>query len=170
MNKLLLTLGLLLTLNLYAAPAPFGLELGKATIDDLKNKYSVKKTGINAVSFGDMYEINTSTIDFDGLQSISAAFNMKGKLIAISAKLKKSRFDDLFSSLNRKYKLISKEIPSVGNKYANFEDGLTVIILKADHLSFSMDMTYIQSEFLNEIIKEREKQKMDNKAKDESQL
>ena len=72
--------------------------------------------------------------------------------------------------VNGKYKLITKEIPFVDEKFVRFEDGQTVIILEAKHMNFSMTMLYIQSELLNEIMKASEEQQNKKKAKEKSQL
>lgn len=141
-------IGALLTipLNVIANPAPFGLEIGKATIKEVTSKYHAQKAGINKYSGGEMYDL--SGINFDGLQHVTAIFSKDGKLLALLSTLPKSKFDHLLNTLGDKYQLVSKNIPFVGDKTAKLVDGNTEIILDAPHMSFKMEMNYITKDLL----------------------
>lgn len=108
-----------------ADPSPFGLEIGKATIKDVKSKYSAKSVGTNKYSQGEMYDMDVSKISFEGLQSARVIFSTDGRLIAVLCTLPKSKFNYLFDSLKGKYKLVNSNIPFVGDTSASFVDGNT---------------------------------------------
>lgn len=151
----------------YADPAPFDLEIGKATVDDVKGKYKIVSAGINKYSKGDMYDLTPSELEFDGLQSARVIFNEKNILMAVILNFPKNKFDQLLPSLNEKYKLISKDIPFVGNKRAKFSDGNTEIALNSEHLSFNTTLDYISYDLLK-AFNDASKQENENKKKSES--
>lgn len=80
----------------YADPAPFGLEIRKSTVSDVKKKYKAEYKGSNKYSNGDMYSLDTNVIGIEGLQSATAIFDQNNKLIAILTKFPKHKFDYLF--------------------------------------------------------------------------
>lgn len=146
MKKLVIAALLVTPAFSWANPAPFGLEIGKATIKDVEAKYGAERTGINKYSNGEMYDLDVSGINFDGLQKATVIFSQDGKLLAVLTTLPKNKFDYLLSSLSGKYKVVSKKLPYVGNKSAKFIDGNTEITLDAPHLSFDMEMNYIDKD------------------------
>lgn len=154
----------------FADPAPFGLELGKSTIDDVKNKYSVENAGINKYSNGEMYELDVSEVKFDGLEKATIIFSQDGKLLAVLTTLSKDKFDYLFDSLGKKYQLVSKKIPFVGDKSAKFIDGNTEISLDAPHMSFEMDMNYINKDLWISFKNKSNKEQKDKEQSEQSQL
>lgn len=143
MKKVVLAALLAFPVTTLADPAPFGLEIGKATIKDVKAKFGAERTGINKYSNGEMFDLDVSSINFDGLQKATVIFSQDGKLLAVLTTLPKHKFDYLMSNLSSKYKVVSKNIPFVGNKSAKLVDGNTEITLEAPHLSFEMEMNYI---------------------------
>lgn len=48
---------LMVTATVYADPAPFGLEIGKATVSDAEKMYGIEQTGVNKFSNGPMYNV-----------------------------------------------------------------------------------------------------------------
>lgn len=170
MKKIILTICLLLPINAMAAPSPFGLEMGKATIDDAKKRYQLESHGKNPVSQGENFEIVTKDIDFDGLQSLNITFNKDRKLVSLSANLGKYRFDALMKSMQAKYTLVNQDIPFVGDKYAQFRDGNIEIMLDAPHLGFDMTLMYIQSDYLQALQKSIRDDKKKKQQREDSQL
>ncbi len=129
-----------------ADPAPFGLEIGKATISDVKKKYQTQATGKNKYTHGEMLNLNTDAINIEGLKSVTAIFDSKDKLVAVLTTFPKNKFNFLFDTMrNKKYKLVKKNIPFVGNTSAEFKSKGTSIFLNAPHLSFEMSLHYIDS-------------------------
>lgn len=146
MKKIILTALLTLPMVASADPAPFGLEIGKATIKDVKAQYGVKNAGVNKYSGGEMYDLDVSKIDFEGLKKATVIFSQDGKLLAVLTTLPKNKFDYLLNGLGNKYQVVSKQIPHVGNKSAKLVNGNTEILLDAPHMSFEMEMNYINKD------------------------
>ena len=168
MHRWALTAALTLSATLsWAAPAPFGLEIGKATVADVKAAYPVQSAGTNAYSGGEMYQIDVSRIEFDGLKAVLAIFGKDGSLQAVSATLDKNRFDAVNQSLAGKYKVVSKQLPFVGDKRVVYADGQTEIELNAPHMSFQMEMVYATKSLLKAFKQQRSDDKK-NKAKNEA--
>ena len=155
-----------------ADPAPFGLAIGKMTVDEFKKKYAAQPDGINKYSLGPMFIVDTgkSGIHFDGLQELVAIFGEDGKLMVVIGKVQKSRFEAVYDSLRNKYRLVSKDIPFVGNKFAKFRDGNTVIELDAPHLSFTMQVRYLHQSFLKRFEEISRKEREEKRKKEQSQL
>jgi len=168
MNKILIAFLLALPMFSVADPAPFGLEIGKATIKDVKEKYHAQKTGVNKYSGGEMYDL--SGIDFDGLQKSTAIFSKDGKLLALLTTLPKNKFDYLLDGLSNKYQIVSIKTPFVGDKYAKLVDGNTEITLDAPHLSFKMEMNYINKDLWNSYTAQSKQEQQKKKSSEHSQL
>ena len=135
------------SMSVWADPAPFGLELGKATIADMEKKYTANYTGINKYSSGKMYTLEPSELGVAGISSATVIFDKDLKLVAVLTNLSKNRFDELYRSLSGKYKVKSKEIPFVGNKKVVMKDGKTEVTLDAPHMSFNMELNYVNTDF-----------------------
>ena len=74
----------------------------------------------------------------------------------------KDNFESFFESMSKKYKLISKNIPFVGNKQALFQADNCKVKLSAPHMSFEMNISYMTNELeliLLEYIKQEEQNK-----------
>jgi hypothetical protein len=159
-----------LPLPVAADPAPFGLEIGQTTVEEMRAKYAAKKTGINKYSNGEMYALDTSSIAIDGLQEATVIFSEDGRLLAVLTTFPKHKFDYLLDVMNSKYRVVSKQIPFVGSKSAKFVDGNTEIILDAPHLSFQMEMNYISKDFLKAYREQSEKEQQQKEKREQSQL
>lgn len=154
----------------FANPAPFGFELGKATYSEVTAKYPAKQSGTNEYSQGKVIAVDKSNFELNGLQGdVIFTFDTNDKLIAVVAILHKDKFDDIFSSL-RKYKLVSKNVPFVGNKSAKFKDGTCEIILDAPHLSFQMELIYVMSDFYKKLQNSTKQEEQNRKSKQDSIL
>jgi hypothetical protein len=154
----------------HADPTVFKMQLGQTTEAELKKMYKVSHEGTNKYSFGNMYSVPTSSIDFEGLQEVTAIFNEQGVLVAVLTKLPKRKFDYLNSALSGKYKLVNKNIPFVGNKSVKYADGNTEITLDAPHMSFDMSMNYITQELLDRFNKISEAESAKKRSNEASQL
>lgn len=170
MRKILILALLVMPIIVMAEPSPFGLEIRKATVSDVKAKYNAKKTGINKYSNGEVYGLDVSGINFEGLQEATLIFGQEGKLLAVLTKLPKNKFDYLLNNLSAKYKLVSKQIPFVGNKSAKFVDGNTDITLDAPHMGFGMEMNYVNKDLLKSYYNQSNKEKQNKQKSEQSQL
>jgi hypothetical protein len=172
MRKLLsIVILLCLSLNLSADPAPFGLEIGKASLNDIKKKYSIQHTRKNKYTGGDMYSLNPDDMGIEGLQSVTAILNKSNKLVAILTTFPKTKFKFLFNTMKQKrYKLTKNNIPFVGNTSAEFRHGRTIIILDAPHLSFQMDLHYIDYNTFKAFKNAQRKEAQQKKKAEQSKL
>ncbi len=171
MEKIIYVFVFFLFFNVTADPAPFGLEIGKATIKDVKKKYKALHTGENKYTGGDMYSLDTSIIGIEGLQSATAIFDKKYRLVAMLTTFPKSKFQFLFDTMRqKKYKLAKKNIPFVGNKTAQFKNGKTTVYLDAPHLSFEMSLNYIDDQTYKEFQKAQRQENQQKKRTDQSKL
>ncbi|MCX7099417.1 MAG: hypothetical protein NTV43_16090 [Methylococcales bacterium] len=138
------------SITVFADPAPFGLEIGKATLADVEKTYSIEQqTGVNKYSKGPVYKVPINQVNFDGLEELKITFNEKGVFIGLEATLQKSQLKSLHESLSKKYKVVSEDIPSVGNSFVEYLNGSTSIFLVAPHMSFEMRLIYANKEFLS---------------------
>jgi hypothetical protein len=153
-----------------ADPKPFGLEIGKATIADAEKAYNIEKTGTNKYSNGPMYNVPVSQLNYDGLKELTLIFNQKGILTGALATLPKDQFKATHQSLSKKYKVISQQVPFVGNSSAKYIDGSTEIELNAPHLSFDMSMNYLHKELKNAFEAQSKAESAAKKRAQESQL
>ncbi|MBT1066152.1 hypothetical protein KJY73_21430 [Bowmanella sp. Y26] len=154
----------------YADPAIFKMELGTTTEDQVKSMYSAKQTGVNKYSLGNMYDIPTGEVSFEGLKELTAIFDKNGVLVGVLTTFNKSKFDYLNQAIGGKYKLVSQRIPFVGDKSATYRDGATEISLNAPHMGFDMSMNYLRDELTQAFNKQTEAEKRAKQNKETSQL
>lgn len=165
------------TSYLWADPAPLGLEIGKATIKEAKEKYKLSYVGINQYTEGEMYNVDAYQIEMKYLKNCSLIFDKNSKLVAVLMTFSKSgsgrnnpEFQYYFNLLKERYKLVRSDIPFVGDSYARFVDGNTEIILEAPHLSFTMTLTYIKKDTLNSMNEQIKREKSEEKSKTKKNL
>lgn len=170
MKKVLLTALLLSSSTAFADPTVFGLTIAETTVAQLKQTYRVSYSGENKYSHGDMYSINQGQIQFEGIGEVTAIFNNNGVLQAVLSNFNKSKFDYLNSVLSKKYQRVSQNVPFVGNKSATYKDGNTEISLDAPHMSFTMSMNYMTTEFLDAYHQQVQQEKNQQQQQESSML
>lgn len=135
----------------HAEVAPFGLAVGSATIRDvhaqLGSDTRLEDNGFNKWSDGPMLLSNGTGLGIEGLQNALFIFDTKETLVGVVLTLPKSRFDAITAHLKSKYKLVSSQIPPVGNKSATFREDAITIETVAPHLSFEMEVRYFHKTF-----------------------
>lgn len=155
---LIATLGLNMAQSALAAnAAPLGLELGVASLDQVKTRLSATRltpAGINAYSDGPMFESDGAGLDIEGLQRITFIFDKGNRLAGVVMTMAEHRFDDVYRFLAGKYRLQSKHIPFVGNRYARFSQDASIVEVEDPHLSFEMEVRYLTTE-LEKTFKQR---------------
>lgn len=158
---------MLVSSSAFADPSIFGMEIGKMTESELQSTYNVSYAGINKYSNGNMYSIPAGSISFEGVKEVTTIFSEDGKLLAVLTTLPKNKFDYLKGILDGKYRLMSQQIPFVGNKKVTYRDGATEISLAAPHMSFDMSMNYIHDDLMqafNRQSRAEARQKQQNEA------
>ena len=168
MKRIISSLLFLAATTVFAEPAPFGLEIGKATVADAEKMYRIEKTVVK--NNFTTYKVPVNQVNFDGLKELAISFNEKGVLIGVIAKLPKSQFKSIHDSLSKKYKVVSQEIPFVGDSSAEYASGSTVVLLNAPHLSFDLEMGYIQKNTLSIAKAQKEAKEAAKKKAQEDQL
>lgn len=171
MKKLLVIVSLVLALtstnSAFADPKPLGFELGKATIEEVQNTYKTTDAGISVHTEGKMLNVDAYEVGLQDLQKVLFIFNSDGTLSVVDMTFIKTKFDELYGQLNKKYKLVKKQIPFVGNKYAEYKNGKSTVKLDAPHMSFELDVIYGQNSFfktMKEVNNRQEQQRKDKQA------
>ncbi|AVP96509.1 hypothetical protein C7S18_04540 [Ahniella affigens] len=171
MIKLLLLTTMLMTAGAaFADPAPFGLELGKATLTDAKAKYRLKELGINKYSNGPMHQVQPGQISFEGLRNVTLIFDSNQILSGVLTTFPKGRFNDLNDGLAQKYRLVSKSTPFVGDSEAKYVNGQTEISISAPHMSFELNMIYLRQELLSAFDAQSSAEQQAKKNREDAQL
>lgn len=136
-------------LALAANAAPFGQELGVTTYAQVKQQVGGKSdltdSGTNKFSGGKMLQGNGSDLGIEGLSEVTFIFDRTDKLAGVLMTLPKESFKPTLKALTAKYKLVSSEVPFVGNASAKLKQGDSVIELNAPHMSFTMEVLYLTS-------------------------
>lgn len=134
-------------LVLAANAAPFGQELGVATYAQVKQqvggKTDLSDAGTNKFSGGKMLQGDGSGLGIEGLSGVTFIFDRADKLAGVLMSLPKERFKPTLKALSAKYKLVSSEVPFVGNASAKLKLGDSVVELNALHMSFAMEVLYL---------------------------
>ena len=162
--------GLVFSAAALANPTFYGMTLGETTESELQEQYTVQRTGVNAVSRGNMYKLDPDEIGLEGLKSVQAVFMQDGRLGAIFAKLDKNRFGDLKEILDGKYEIGYENVPRVGNKAMVYNVGESSVSLKAPHLSFEADLDYILDEMMDMADQQRKAREQQQRQQESSQL
>lgn len=88
------------------------------------------------------------------------------KLLAISTTFGKYKFKSLKENLSQKYQLVEKKLEFVGDQYVKYQNDETIIELKSPHMSFELNLLYIDKEF-NEQVEQAVKQEKNQKKQKE---
>lgn len=127
--------------------APLGFAVGKATLKEVKagvpGGAKLSNDGTNRYSQGPMFKAQGRAFDIEGLQDVLFVFDEREALVAVKMTMTTGGFGRVYQNLAGKYRLVSKDIPFVGDKSARFQQGDIVIELEAPHMSFDMTVTYI---------------------------
>ncbi|MEW5893698.1 MAG: hypothetical protein AB1697_11195 [Pseudomonadota bacterium] len=127
--------------------APLGLELGVATLDQVKamvgSQTPLTDKGINAYSDGPMLAGDGRGLNIEGLENILFIFTPSNRLEGVVMTMSKHKFDEVLGFMSRKYRVQKRVIPYVGDKYVRFTSGNSIAEINAPHLSFSMEVVYI---------------------------
>lgn len=170
MKKTFLAFFLLPILS-WADPNPLGFEINKAHYNSVKKTYQGQDVGTNKFSHGPMYSVSGRHIDMDGLKDALFIFNEQGVLQVVQLTFNnKNKFDELANQLASKYKMTKKQRPHVGNRYAEFKDGNSIIYLDAPHMSFNTTLVYANNGFVKAFRNISNNEEQQRKAKQKSML
>jgi hypothetical protein len=166
--------------NLYAANvAPLGFELNVATFAQVKKELEKSTTlvdkGINKFSGGRMLTSDGHGIGIDGLSEITFIFDKSDRLSGVLMSLPKGGIDNdnfkqKLAMLNAKYKLIEKRMPFVGDSYAKFRLGDSIVEMSAPHMSFDMTLNYLSNQLISDFTTQSEKERLENTKRQRNKL
>lgn len=153
-----------------ANAAPLGLEIGVASCEQARQVLqpaSEEKVGEDTL----LTAAQPAQL-MPGAQSVLVRCS-GGAVIALQMKLPKGRMGntstrEIYAGLKRKYKQVAGgAMPELGNGYARFAAGKTVIEQDAPHLSFEFTLTYYTKSFYDRIVEDnRRSQTNANNKKD----
>ncbi len=162
-----------------ANAAPLGMELGSATLEqvrkDIGSRTALNDNGTNKFSGGPMLKSDGAGLGIEGLSEVVFIFDKTQKLAGVLMTLPKGGLDDesfnrTLSMLSAKYKAVEKRVPFVGNKYARFRQGDSVVELDAPHMSFEMSLRYLTDQMLADFNSQSAAEKADKRRRQASQL
>lgn len=148
MKKLILALVLGFCSLALADPAPFGLELNKATFKEVTKKYP-KYLLDETPSYlnGKSILVEANKFDLEGIEGyVTLSFDSKNILQMVGFIMAKEQFDSVYTSLKKKYKMIGDNLYSA-DKSAYFEDGNSKIIIVSFKSEATMSVAYMTNKF-----------------------
>ncbi|NPA52335.1 MAG: hypothetical protein GXO22_05530 [Aquificae bacterium] len=138
-------------------PAPFGMELGKATIEDVNNKFGC--TLVKRKEEWIMCFIRPQDTGLDKAEKAVFYFDKKTKILhKVVVVLSESQFKKLYRMLSAKYEIVDEHIPFVGDRYAKYKSGDVIIEIFDPHPGFEMELRYMTS-LAQKRMEEKEKRK-----------
>lgn len=141
-----------------------GFTINKSTEKDLKkSKCKFKKVKAENKNIS-AYIANASCYKIDGLKQVYVAFKNKTTKHIVGI-FDKEYFNSVKNTIDEKYTLQNEEIPFVGDAHAqwNAEDENVTVRLNSPHLSFEMQLIYIDNGYLEElegVVNEEENEKL----------
>lgn len=130
---------------------PFGLALGAANCDALKAKFGTFDE--RTLDDGDLWiEARAPDQLYPGASKVAGRCS-KGQLIAVQVEAGKGGMGadgarEAFAALSAKYKLAAgAPMPALGDGYARFSTGDSIIEQSSPHLSFTFTVTYYTKAF-----------------------
>jgi hypothetical protein len=130
--------------------APIGLELGKATCSEASRRLKVGAgDGISVWSGGPILRIpaNAPSIELDGLVSGLIVCDAQDRVIFVSLTLSKGGMaregaTSTARQLDSKYRAAQRNLPPVGDGYAEWKAANGTVEIDSPHLSFEFDVRY----------------------------
>ena len=148
LKKSILTILSILYMNiLYANPSPLGLEINKATLDDVKKSYKILMSGQNATEGFYNNVIECHNIPMDTLSNVNVISNNNKIVEGVILDLSSSKFDEIYKMLSSKYKEFYNRNKFEGSKYAKFYNGDCFISIEMIHLDNKIILAYISNNF-----------------------
>lgn len=172
MKKIVLAALLAFPMLAFADSVVFGLEMGKATIEELTGRYNTKKLGINKYTKGEMYSMKVDKNPKKGelkLTSAVAVFSQDGNLVAILVNLPASEYNFAFETALDNFTIVPNphkfgtfewmlEDQSMSADQAKFIDGNTQIMLFRKKFGKKMEMNFVQKDVWQSFREDQKKQ------------
>ena len=148
-------------------PAPYGIEIGKTTEEAIRTKFNVFK---NFTVMNDKYQmlcLNPKDFSSDDflVKKVHVVLNQNGIVERFQIVYIGKNFSQLHLSLSKKYKLVSSEIPFVGDHMATYESNNTLILLSQIHLEFHTCLLYCTKQFQKDCMEFVDNQEKEEQAR-----
>lgn len=130
----------------------FGLTINKSTEQDLKNNQCKFKKITTDAKATNMYSTNGGCYKIDGLKQVFVGVK-NNKVKHIVGLFDKEYFKSVKATMDKKYKLVDENIPYVGDALAEWKSANDNIVIRLDspHLSFDMQLIYIDELYFKEL-------------------
>ena len=135
--------------------APFGLAVGSASCDAVRTRFG--RSDEKDLGGGDLWlEARGPEQLYPGATKVAARCS-EGKVIAIVVEASKGGMGadaarEVYATLSSKYRLVAGgPMPALGDGYARFVAGNTVVEQTSPHLSFEFKVTYLSKAFYDEL-------------------
>ncbi len=154
--------------------APLGFVLGRATQAEVKNLVppdaNLRDIGTNSYSGGPMLKSDGAGSGIDALRWVTYIFDKNELLVAVSMKMDKHRFEQVYGVLKEKYPVIQQSIPFVGNKRVKLGYDDVFVEIDAPHLSFEMGVNYMTQNFYQKYAQALEAKRLEKHHHEKNQF
>jgi hypothetical protein len=158
----------------FAGTQVIGFEIGVSTLSQVKTtlnqQTNIKNETTNKWTNGTQFKTDGNSYDIRGLKEVLYIFDEQKKLAAIIMTMEENRFDSVFKAVSPKYKLISKQIPYVGNKYVKLKSQDSIVEIDAPHLSFDIEVRYIRDDLMKKFNEQSTIEEQAKKKKEASKF
>ena len=113
----------------YANPAPLGLEIGKATVEDVKKKYKIVEIAPNINDGYYIYYLDTKDMPFESVSKSLVVCDNAGVVQSAYLEMDHNQFDNIVQILSGKYQIEEKQIFSAEVGHVYFAEGSSRIRL-----------------------------------------
>jgi tetratricopeptide (TPR) repeat protein len=150
---------------------PLGYKLGVTPLSAVQQKDDeMQEDGYSYWTGGKKFISKGTVHNIEGANRISYIFNEEDLLDAIIIDMHKDYFHKVTSYLKGKYKLLSATVPFVGDKYAKYKQGNSIIEIKAPHLSFDMEVIYKTVNFDTALRNKKAAEAMEKRSEQKSKF
>ena len=145
--------------------APLGLELGKATCTEASRKLQgARPDGTSAWARGPILQLPAGAGDLQGLKGGLIVCVDKDRVVAIGLDFDQGGNAVVLTAnqLDTKYQQVRRNLPLVGNGFAQWKAANGIVEIDAPHLSFDFQLRYWASgarETYSKFLAEQQRQK-----------
>ena len=114
-----------------------------------------------------MLSVDVSAAHVNNVKDLTLIFDENELLQAISFETDKYNFKAIDEYVSQKYQPVKRQVPFVGDKYAEYRSPNALIKINAPHMSFQMTITYVSQDMwdkFNRVSKAEDTQEKNNAA------
>ncbi len=114
-------------------------------------QFNLKPIGKSLFTEGSVYKEAYKISERDDLNAIGAVFDRNKNLQALKLTVPQSLFDQYISVLQKKYNMVSRQNPLVGDRSATYKNGNGTIFVHAPSASFNLTISYIHKDLMQKL-------------------